>query len=55
MSLSRSVALSSPLRIAIIGCGGMARHHAAAMLRHQEMVSIPVVCEPSDAGNNSDK
>lgn len=49
MSPGRSVALSSPLRIAIIGCGGMARHHAAAMLRHQEMVSIPVVCEPSDA------
>ena len=37
-----------PLRVAVIGCGGMARHHIAAMLRHQDMVSIPVVCEPSE-------
>jgi predicted dehydrogenase len=26
----------------------MARHHVAAMLRHQDVVSIPVVCEPSE-------
>lgn len=49
MSSSHPVAPPPPLRIAIIGCGGMARHHAVAMLRHQEMVSIPVVCEPSAA------
>jgi predicted dehydrogenase len=36
-----------PLRVAIVGCGGMARHHAAAMLRHQDIVQIPAVCEPS--------
>ena len=47
MSPNRSVQSQPPLRLAIIGCGGMARHHAVAMLRHQEMVSIPVVCEPS--------
>ncbi len=49
MSPKRSPLSTSPLRLAIIGCGGMARHHAVAMLRHQEMVSIPVVCEPSAA------
>ena len=43
-----SRALPPPqLRVAIIGCGGMARHHAATMLRHQDVVQIPVVCEPS--------
>ncbi|HQY90818.1 Gfo/Idh/MocA family oxidoreductase [Caldilinea sp.] len=47
MSSKNSVLPQSPLRIAIIGCGGMARHHTVAMLRHQELVQIPVVCEPS--------
>ena len=49
MSPKHSNSSTSPLRLAIVGCGGMARHHAVAMLRHQEMVSIPVVCEPSAA------
>lgn len=42
-------ALASPpsLRMAIVGCGGMARHHATQMLRHQDQVRIPVVCEPN--------
>lgn len=47
MSLKQSTSRPAPLRVAIIGCGGMARHHAAAMLRHQDLVQIPAVCEPS--------
>jgi predicted dehydrogenase len=47
MSPKQAVASPPPLRVAIIGCGGMARHHTVAMLRHQDVVTIPVVCEPS--------
>ncbi len=47
MSPATSAAPAPQLRVAIIGCGGMARHHAATMLRHQDVVQIPVVCEPS--------
>lgn len=47
MSSKHAEPSAPPLRIAVIGCGGMACHHAASMLRHQEIVSVPVVCEPS--------
>ncbi len=47
MTPATSAAAPTQLRVAIIGCGGMARHHAATMLRHQDVVQIPVVCEPS--------
>lgn len=47
MSPQKSATGQPPLRVAIVGCGGMARHHAAAMLRHQDIVQIPAVCEPS--------
>ena len=49
MSPKNQLASQSPLRVAIVGCGGMAQHHAAAMLRHQDLVQIPAVCEPSAA------
>jgi predicted dehydrogenase len=32
---------------AIIGCGGMARHHVRMMLRQTDTTQIVVVCEPS--------
>lgn len=38
-----------PLRVAIVGCGGMARHHVTQMLRHQDSVQVVAVCEPSHA------
>lgn len=41
--------VSAPMQMAVIGRGGIARHHTTSMLRHPEMVTIPVVCEPSPA------
>lgn len=38
----------SPLRVVVIGCGSMARHHIRQMLSRPDTV-IPVVCEPSPA------
>jgi predicted dehydrogenase len=49
MPARKSATSQPPLRVAIVGCGGMARHHAAAMLRHQDIVQIPAVCEPSSS------
>ncbi len=37
----------SPVRVAIIGCGGMARHHIRAMLQQRDTTEIVAVCEPS--------
>jgi predicted dehydrogenase len=37
----------SPVRVAMIGCGSMARGHARRMLQQQETTRIVVVCEPS--------
>lgn len=36
-----------PIRTAMIGCGGMARHHVQQMLQQQDTTRISVVCEPS--------
>ena len=38
-----------PVRMAMIGCGGMARHHVTQILRHQDTTEIAAVCEPSPA------
>jgi predicted dehydrogenase len=38
-----------PVRVAMIGCGGMARHHVMQILRHQDTTEIAAVCEPSPA------
>ncbi|MCC7354810.1 MAG: Gfo/Idh/MocA family oxidoreductase [Anaerolineae bacterium] len=40
---------ANPVRAAIIGCGGMARHHIRQMLQQQDTTRIEVVCEPSPA------
>jgi predicted dehydrogenase len=37
----------APLRVALIGCGGMARNHARDMLRQQASTRIVVACDPS--------
>jgi predicted dehydrogenase len=37
------------VRMAIIGCGGMARHHVTQILRQQDTTEIAAVCEPSPA------
>lgn len=36
------------VKTAMIGCGGMARHHIRQMLKQQETTEITVLCEPSD-------
>ena len=38
---------SNRVKVTIIGCGGMARHHIRRMLLQQEATEIAVVCEPS--------
>jgi predicted dehydrogenase len=40
---------SQPVRLAMIGCGGMARHHARRILQQPETTRIAFVCEPSGA------
>ena len=47
MAATRISGVTSPVRFAMIGCGGMARHHTSHMLRHQDMTEVSVVCEPS--------
>ena len=37
---------AGPVRVAIIGCGNMARYHLSAMLEHFKDTLVPVVCEP---------
>jgi predicted dehydrogenase len=37
----------SPLQMAFIGCGGMARHHLRQILQQQETTRVRMVCEPS--------
>lgn len=41
--------MTSPdlVNVALIGCGGMARHHIRAMLQQTATTHIAVVCEPS--------
>lgn len=38
-----------PVRMAMIGCGGMARHHVRRILQQQDTTRIVAVCEPSEA------
>ena len=37
----------NPVRVAIVGCGGMARHHLSQLLRHTDAVRVVATCEPS--------
>ena len=39
----------NPVRVAIVGCGGMARHHLSQLLRHTDAVRVVATCEPSPA------
>jgi predicted dehydrogenase len=39
--------MSEPCRVALIGCGGMARHHIRQMLKMTDSTQITVLCEPS--------
>jgi len=47
MSPKPILPVDRPTRIAIVGCGGMARHHLAQILRHQDTTQVVAVCEPS--------
>ncbi len=38
---------SSRVRMAFIGCGGMARHHARRILMQGDTTEVGIVCEPS--------
>ena len=40
---------TQPVCVAMIGCGGFARHHLRRMLPLADRPTIPVVCEPSPA------
>jgi predicted dehydrogenase len=39
--------MSTPINVALIGCGLMARHHARAMLAQRDTTNVVAVCEPS--------
>ncbi len=41
--------MSRPVQLALIGCGGMARHHIRQILKQLDTTHIRVVCEPSVA------
>jgi predicted dehydrogenase len=38
---------TQPLRLVMIGCGGMARHHLRRILQQQETTQVIATCEPS--------
>ena len=38
---------NDPVRLMMVGCGGMARHHVRRILQQQETTEIRLVCEPS--------
>jgi predicted dehydrogenase len=40
---------STPIRVAMIGCGGMARAHFRNMLKQTDTTQVAVMCEPSEA------
>lgn len=40
---------AQPVKMAVIGCGGMARHHLTHILRHQDTTQVVALCEPSAA------
>ena len=47
MTVSQSGGESPRVRMAFIGCGGMARSHARRILQQQDTTDIHMVCEPS--------
>ena len=44
---------NQPVRMAMIGCGGMARHHVRRILQQQDTTQIIAACEPSEAAYNA--
>ncbi|RIK57272.1 MAG: gfo/Idh/MocA family oxidoreductase [Chloroflexi bacterium] len=38
---------TQPVRMAMIGCGGMARHHIRRILQQQDTTQVVAACEPS--------
>ncbi|MDI7276302.1 MAG: Gfo/Idh/MocA family oxidoreductase [Anaerolineae bacterium] len=38
---------NNPLRVAVIGCGGMAWYHLRGMLQQQDTARIEVICDPA--------
>jgi predicted dehydrogenase len=42
------MAAQTPVRVAMIGCGGMARSHLRRMLEQTDTTRIAVLCEPSE-------
>ncbi len=38
---------TKPVRVAIVGCGGMAFHHIGNMLRQRDTTQIAAICDPS--------
>ncbi|MEM7539161.1 MAG: Gfo/Idh/MocA family oxidoreductase [Chloroflexota bacterium] len=45
--MSNQAMSNQPVRLAMIGCGGMARHHIRRILQQQDTTEIVRVCEPS--------
>lgn len=41
------MAVSQPVRVGMIGCGGMALYHLERMLKQQDTTQVTAVCEPS--------
>ena len=41
--------MTSPVRVALIGAGGIARYHIRQMLKLQSTIRIVALCEPSEA------
>lgn len=42
---------STPVRMAMVGCGGMARHHMTRILQQQDTTQVVATCEPSEASS----
>ena len=41
--------MTSPVRVGLIGVGGMARYHISQLVKMQSTTRIVALCEPSEA------
>jgi predicted dehydrogenase len=47
LKMSTNVRANGVVRLAMVGAGGMARHHATRIAQQQETTKLAMVCEPS--------
>ena len=44
---------SSPLRVAMVGCGGITQAHLAAFEQHPDKLKLVAACDPAELGRET--